>query len=350
MEKINFHLVAVVAVLITLFSVNWQYGNETFVFFGFAENKEMEIKVDHAGIVQKIHITPGNTVKKGDVLLELNRSDLGLTQSDLRHDIAKLESQLNLWELNVKSSISELEARKSIKQADVQAQIERIESEIAINKALVSDLVTIEAVTDKTGRSTQQVKLDGLATELAVITQPIDVEIQKLKQQLSAADNPIRIQIDKLKEEQGYIKQEEEKMIIIAPNDGIVGSVFCKEGEQFPAFKNLLTFYEQTPTQVKAYVLESLILNVSMGDEVTVNSGLQVDHTCTGTVVGMGSRIVEIPERLRKNPTFKTYGREIIIAIPADNNFLQKEKVIINLSLGSEETKQKVVKALTPPK
>jgi hypothetical protein len=45
----------------------------------------------------------------------------------------------------------------------------------------------------------------------------------------------------------------------------------------------------------------------------------------------LGSRIVEIPERLRKNPDLKTYGREVLIAIPPSNLFLQKEKVILNL-------------------
>jgi hypothetical protein len=46
-------------------------------------------------------------------------------------------------------------------------------------------------------------------------------------------------------------------------------------------------------------------------------------------VIGMGHRIVEIPERLRKIPEIKTYGREVLIQIPSDNKFLQKEKVVL---------------------
>ena len=48
-------------------------------------------------------------------------------------------------------------------------------------------------------------------------------------------------------------------------------------------------------------------------------------------ITGLGSRIVEIPDRLRKNPDLKTYGREVLISIPPTNFFLQKEKVILNL-------------------
>ena len=49
----------------------------------------------------------------------------------------------------------------------------------------------------------------------------------------------------------------------------------------------------------------------------------------TGKVVGLGSRIVEIPARMRKVPEFKTYGREVIIRLPAKSNFLQNEKLVL---------------------
>ena len=348
--KINFHLIAVLAVLITLVMVNWQYGNETFVFFGFAENKEMEIRVDHPCTVQNIYITPGNKVKKGDILMEVTRSDLGLTQSDLNHDIAQLESELSTWKMNVRSSISQLEAEKVVKQSAIQAQIERIESEIAINQSLIKDLESIKPAKNETGRSTNEVKIDGLKARLALVVEPINAEIQKFRNQLSTAENPTRIEINRLKKEQTYVHQEEEKLTIFAPNNGIVGSIYCKVGEQFPSFKTLITFYEETPSQVKAYVLESLILNVNMGDEVIVSSSVQSGNSCMGEVVGMGSRIVEIPERLRRNPAYKTYGREILIGIPTGNSFLQKEKVILKLPLDDENGEGKVVKVLTPPK
>ena len=76
---------------------------------------------------------------------------------------------------------------------------------------------------------------------------------------------------------------------------------------------------------------ESLILHVSVGDSLEVGSTSQPEHRIMGKVTGLGSRIVEIPERLRKHPQLKTYGREVLIQIPAQNPFLQKEKVVLNL-------------------
>ena len=168
--------------------------------------------------------------------------------------------------------------------------------------------------------------------DLNLSVRPLVAEIRKLRNELNAPDNPIKIQIDKLKTELGFVHQEEEKLKLFAPTDGIVGTIFCKAGEQLPSFQTLITFYEENPTQVKAYVIEKLILKVKLGDSILVTSGNNPSDTNVGVVTGMGSRIVEIPERLRRNPMFKTYGREILIEIPPENNFLQKEKVTLKLA------------------
>ncbi len=98
------------------------------------------------------------------------------------------------------------------------------------------------------------------------------------------------------------------------------------------SFNTLITFYEENPTLVKAYVHENMILQVNEGDTLEVFSSLHPDHRCLGVVTGLGSRIVEIPERLRKLPEVKTYGREVLVSIPRDNHFLQKEKVVLDLN------------------
>ena len=56
---------------------------------------------------------------------------------------------------------------------------------------------------------------------------------------------------------------------------------------------------------------------------------LLIEYSCRGIVTGLGSRVVETPVRLRKIPEVSTYGREILVSIPPDNSFIQKEKVVI---------------------
>jgi multidrug resistance efflux pump len=349
MKYLNIHLLSVVSVIVVLFTFNWQYGNETFVFFGFAENKEMEIRVEHPVTIEQIHVTAGSKVNKGDLLLEVTRSGMELAESDLNHEIARLNSQLNIWEANLRASIRLLKAQRTAKENEIQTQIEQLESEISINRSLIKDLESITPATDRAGTSPNEIKIRGLKKELKLAIKPLDSEIKKLRDELYASQNPLKIQTEKLKEELGFNHEEEEKLTIVAPNDGIVGSVFCKGGEQFSGFNTLLTFYEENPTHVKGFVLESLILKVNMGDEIIVNSGVNSAVSCNGKVIGMGSRIVEIPERLRKIPTFKTYGREILIEIPSANGFLQKEKVVLKLPPEKNGINDKFIKIFTPP-
>ena len=344
MKYLNVHLFTVLAGIAALFTINWQYGNETFVFFGFAENKEMEMRVEHPVTIEEIYVTAGMKVKKGDILLEVTRSGLELAQSDLTHEVAKLKSQFDIWEANIRANIRNLEAQKLVKQSEIQSQIEQLESEMSINKSLIKDLESIKTAKDKSGLSPNELKINGLKKELRLAVRPLESEIRKLKSELATSNNPYKIQMNKLKKEIGYVHQEEEKLTIVAPSDGIVGTVFCKIGERLPSFNTLITFYEANPTQVKAYVLESLILQVKMDDDIVVQSGVQTSSKCRGRVIGMGSRIVEIPERLRRNPAFKTYGREIIIEIPSDNTFLQKEKVILKLPPEKEKTNYNIVR------
>jgi multidrug resistance efflux pump len=116
-------------------------------------------------------------------------------------------------------------------------------------------------------------------------------------------------------------------MIITAPYDGLVGNIHGRVGEHQSSFSTLVTFYEQHPTLVKGYVHESLLLQVKLNDSLDVVSMVRPELFCRGQVVALGTRVVEIPERLRKMPEIKAYGREILVAIPTKNDFLQKEKV-----------------------
>ncbi len=340
MKRINFHLIAIALTVLFLLGYNWQYGNETFVFFGFAENRETEIRLENPVIIDAVNVSAGSKVLKGDILLEATRASLELATSDLNHEVAKLQSQFKTWESGLEANIRSLKAQKVARQSEIQYQIDQLESKMSINESLVQGLESIAAAKGESMRSPDKIRIEGLKTEMNLVVKPLESEIKKLEQELFASKNPLKIQIEKLKNELGYVQQEEENLIIYAPSDGVIGSIFCKVGEQIPSFATLITFYEENPTQVKSYVLESLLLNVQMGDSILIQSGVQMDVKCMGTVIGMGSRIVEIPERLRKNPNFKTYGREIQIAIPANNNFLQKEKVILKLKAKSKDFSQ----------
>jgi hypothetical protein len=56
-----------------------------------------------------------------------------------------------------------------------------------------------------------------------------------------------------------------------------------------------------------------------------------------GEVVGIGTRIVEYPVRLRKVPEVQMWGREVNIRIPPNSGFLLGEKVVISFEKPGED-------------
>ena len=328
MKRLNILYFVVVGVVIFLLQLNTQYAKRPLTFFGFAETKETQINMSHPVEVEKIHVISGQEVKKGQVLLEVSyvNIDKKLEQSDF--SIAELSAKEKLWAADIRGKIRQLEAEKQGLIKDIQAKIVALKTKDDLNAMLLKDLKSVSVAN---ANASNALKIEQLEAELTNAIQPFDVEIATLQQELKTTQNPYRIQMERIRSEQEYFKAEQEELTIVAPSDGLIGNIHVKNEENLSSFATLITFYEENPTQVNGFIHESLILKVELGDSLEVVSSLHPEHRCIGKVVGLGSRIVEIPSRLRKMPDLKTYGREVLIEIPSDNYFLQKEKVVLNI-------------------
>lgn len=330
MKKINLLYIVIIPALFGIWHISQNYGQHSAIFYGFAENKDTEINHDHPVHVNKILVAPGEFVNKGDLLIEAEHAKFDLKLNDLKSDIEAAKLRVEERKTNLLSNIRQLELSKELKRKEIQLEIEEIKSEIALNESLLKEVESIKVETNKNQLSPKEQKIKMLEEELALSLQPIDQEIKFLKKELSIVNSPLEVQMEKLEKEQIFYSEEQKKLSITAPTDGLIGNIHCKEGEHKSSFATLITFYERNPTMVSGYVHENLILHVKEGDTLEVSSSLHPEHKKLGVVKGLGSRIVEIPERLRKIPEMKTYGREVLISIPPDNPFLQKEKVVLN--------------------
>ncbi len=336
MKKMNLLTLVFSIVLVYIAAFNWNHYAEVMVFYGFANNHEININLENSAKVKSINISPGQRVSKGDILIQVTRSSIAVSQSDINHDISKLESQYHLWESGLKNSLRTLRAQKIEQKNKLENAISKLESEMKINQTLIKDIESIDQVKDHNGSNPRKIQLEGLKEDLRLSMNIYNSEIRKIQKELMNEDNPIKIQVAKLGNNLEFVNEEESNLNITAPNDGVVGSILCKIGENIPAFSPYLTIYEEVPTHVKGYVLERMIPNIETWDSIKVQSVSHSELSITGVVSGMGSRIIEIPSRLRKNPNYTTYGREIEIRIPPQNPFLQNEKVILKTHYKTE--------------
>lgn len=326
MKKINIIYILAILVGLLLWRISGNFQRESLVFYGFAENKETEINAEYPVEVKKIFVTTGQKVKAGTILAETEQADLPKKQEEALFKIQELKAEKIEASSKIRAEIRQIKARITMKKGEIDSEIDLLRRKSVQNQKLLKDLGN-----NGEGESLIDAKIASLKREKSLIITPLEVEIDKLKAELRASGIPRDAQIESLESEINFYKNKTEKFALTAPSDGLIGNIHVKEAEFVPSFKTLITFYEENPTSVQGFVHESMILKVSVGDSLYVVSSLHAKASCRGVVTGLGSRIVEIPSRLRKMQEIKTYGREILIKIPRDNSFLQKEKVILKL-------------------
>lgn len=284
-----------IVVCIALVIISLQYRGESTGFYGIADAREVVVNAGNPVEIKKIHVVQGQSIREGDTLIALRRPELDMKINEITLQISQTKTQKYAKVNSIRSQINELEA-----------QYER-------NKKLTSELKSF--------------KKENSATDQDDNQNPLLIKIESLKKELYLAMAPAQI-----KEELNLLLKEKENLTIYAQINGIIGSVNAKEGEKVSPFTPIITLHTKSPSYVKGYIHEDVYNKVAIGQKVTIASFSDLKNTIQGEVVGVGSRIVEYPVRLRKRPDFQIWGREIIIKIPSENNLLLGEKVRISYS------------------
>jgi len=318
------------------FAYYMQLGNtEVLSFFGVAESNETEINYNHSIVVDQILVQPGQNVTKGDVLLKVSRIKSKETMTDNGYRIAEVNADIALLNQKKRDEIASEEQKLALDLQVTDEKIAELEKELAFKTALAKDLSSIETE----GASYRPIE-DKIANLSASKTRAIEssrLKIEAINREKKLAVAPYTQQIARIEAEANFDEsQKRVPLTVVAPADGLIGYIYCKEAEHVPSYKTLMSFYEPHSSIIKGYVHEDLTLKVKLNDVYQVSSIKDPNISYEGKVTGLGSRIVEIPARLRKMADIKTFGREVLIEIDADNSFLQKEKVALSYSRGHE--------------
>ena len=319
-----------VAIFLWKFSTNFK--QEAAIFYGFAENKETEINLDHPVEVNKIHVSPGQSVKQGELLLEVSHVEYEHDISQEVNEIESLKIKEKLWRTEKEADMKLLRSKHEAELKKIDVEISEIQKEKKYQESLFEGLENIDNEKRKIIYDPLAEKIRVLEAEKNELVKIHQTEFSNIQDALNNPANPFRKEIEGKNTEIALKKNKISKLSVTAPSDGLIGNVHCKEAENISSFKTLISFYEPNPSQVKGYLHEEMIVEVNVNDSLLVRSLNQEENKYFGVVKGLGSRIVEIPERMRRIPEIKTYGREVLIEIPLDNKLLQKEKVVIEIS------------------
>ena len=309
-------------------------NDNTLSFYGFAESNETEINYNYPVVVDVINVTPGQRVSEGDTLLLISRRKSKDFLSDQAYQIEELQGEWRLWENKQRAEIEALRLSSEQKVKEIDFKIEQINKEKKYKESLAKDLKSVDIPNG--AYQPLQAEIDALLLEKSKSISRTESTISRLEKNIRLGIEPYSAKIEQLEAEMSFDSSQQIQFIsVLAPSDGLIGNITCKEEEHIPSYSTLLSFYEPHSGIIKGYVHEDLTLKVNIGDPFQITSLKDENIQYDGRVVGLGSRIVEIPARLRKMAAVKAFGREVLIEITKENSFLQKEKVSVKAIEGA---------------
>lgn len=332
MKKRNIHYIGIAGVAILLLTIMGiqSYRTATVSFYGIAQTNALYLNYNYPVRVTEVHVTPGEFVAKGTPLLSLEIIPTKHQLFTNQYEVDELKVRQSLMQQQRTHELNTTKIQKKLEIQTVNQKIQNLQAELTTKKKIASQLQTV-SVSDSTFL-------------------PLETQIQQLKSQKSllqerfasleaalfdlqtSGSKPLEYQIDKLNAEINFENSEENKLVVLtAPKDGVVNDIYYRPNMSVPTFETLVELLEPTPSTIKGFVHESDLVTLQTGDQIDITSAYDSERTYQGKVVGLGSRIVEIPERLRKNPKINSFGREVHIRIDVpDNTLVQEEKVFLS--------------------
>lgn len=313
--------------------MTWLYQGEASSFHGIAEASETTVSVQNAVEVVRVHVVPGQEVRSGDTLVELSRQDLTLRMNEVSQELDALQGRTGLNAAGIDQRVAEVQAELQSKRNSLRFEIDKLKTEYARNKEIAAKLKSLPegSVPLSSGNDAMSLRIQNLERELEMAEQSAQNQIRLLRGSRGLQRQSGQAEIESKLRELEMLKKEKEALTILANGDWVVASVDVRDGERVSAFSPIVILTRRAPSMVRGFIQERVYNKVQVGDSVEVFSSAAQRNRVQGVVVGMGSRIVELPVRLRKVPEALVYGREITIRIPERNDFLLGEMTSIRL-------------------
>ena len=281
--------------------------------------------------IEEIYVIPGQMVKPGDILVKVTRPDLVLDVEKKNNEIERLLIDKTMTESKYAGKRQQLVMDRDSKLRRINGEIEQLKVIVSNNQQLSSQFGSLTGYADtiqQYGTSYYKIELEGLKEEIDFIKQQYVLEVNASKRIYDEELKAYEILKRQLEKELEVLLIEENQLIKTAEVHGTVGSVSAQRGELLSPYTTILSIYESNPTVIKAVMNEGYKYKIEVGETVKVESTNR-NYNIDGKIIEIGARIIEYPSRLKVNQNVQMWGQELFIKIPADNKFLNGERVAV---------------------
>jgi len=77
-------------------------------FYGIAETREIEVNLENPVEIERIHVVEGQSIEKGQLLVDLNNPELMLKINQVSHQLAQIKAQKGFNHEELKSKIGNI--------------------------------------------------------------------------------------------------------------------------------------------------------------------------------------------------------------------------------------------------
>lgn len=325
----------VVVVFLVILSLSYRDRAQAIV--AQVESQKTAISFQKPVRIKKIYVVPGQEIKDGQLLLEIERPDLVLDMDKLINQKNAVISKQSKSIQDFNSRIQLLEIETTNKITRLEAEVEELTAQMEMNNLNYSRIAALVDVDSSDSDMTMEenilprIRINSLNKEIRLLQNHFTSEKQHWKILLDKDLEIISGNLQLLDKEIEVLKEEERSLIQRSTFDGTIGNVSVQLLELIPPYKTIISIYESHPTLIKAYMNETNQYDIQVGDKVIVESTNR-EYRIDGEVVEIGSRFVAYPDQIRIPNQPDLWGQEIFIKISSDNRFLNGEKVFVNIN------------------
>jgi multidrug resistance efflux pump len=325
--RVNSYYILVFAAVVAMFFVTQKFYNGSGQnWVGLAQAKDYTLSSEKQAAVVSIRVVQGQTIKAGDTLITLMSQGLSQDMEKLQNRIRTLQSEKIEKQSLVKSDIDILTSANAIEVKQIEQEITQAEAELKINKNLTTDL---NLSSSKQQVSPLEEKIKSLREEIALRNKELQIKINDQKAKNATDQSVLQNQIELLENEYVLMNREKLSLAKLAPSDGVVESIYVKEGEQLDAYTRLISILPKSPTSAIGYLGTEKTFP-PIGTKVQVLGYEARWKSVDAKVIGYGA-VTALPEILQKATAVKAFGKEIFIELPAQNDFSTGEKLLVRL-------------------
>jgi multidrug resistance efflux pump len=296
---------------------------------------------------QKIALMDDSLIRAELIVAE---SELGMIKSGIESARAAISQDSESIELDRENDLrrfylNEEEARidlldRIVRQETDKIELQRLTVLLIREKKLIEEKVSDQASFDDINLRHESLKKNLKENEKAIYLAGKNLEKcgERLKKRLAITQDkhedsilaPLR---DNIKVQQAKISEIMERrrtLVIRAPLSGKISQIIHKPGKTVLAGDPILTITDPKSSRILAYVNESMLDKVKVGEKVTVYSVSRPEQITEAKVLKISSRIEVLPPRLQRSPMFTEWGLAVLVGDIPEDLFIPGEAISLS--------------------